>query len=205
MCFKQRSDSNERRPQKDKEHYIQRKALVVQMDSIAFSFCTLHVPSCSTQLKTFIAQHMIEHNGPLFICWLWVGPLPTSSGFLPWTYGLPDSSAGTKDRVTVGAKEKDGEDLMDETTHISYFASPWKIWWGEKCLIRNFNHFWCLILMVSSENAKRHRTRDVCFRYIDYYLGFYISIYLFACGLFWVYPKSSTLICCLVYFKPICS
>lgn len=29
-----------------------------------------------------------------------------------------------KDCVTVGAKEKGGEDIMGETTHISDFASP---------------------------------------------------------------------------------
>lgn len=73
-------------------------------------FSTLHVPYCSAQLKTFIAQHMIEHNGPLFICWLWVGPVPTSSGFPPCTYGL--SQIATLEVRTVsqlGAKEKMGE------------------------------------------------------------------------------------------------
>lgn len=43
---------------------------------------------------TFMAQHMIEHNGPLFICSLRVGTLPAIPGSLPWTYGLPDSRAG---------------------------------------------------------------------------------------------------------------
>lgn len=67
----------------------------VLMYYILLSFTILsHTACCCSELRPFIAQHMIEHNGPLFICWLWVGPLPTSSGFLPWAYGLTDSHAG---------------------------------------------------------------------------------------------------------------
>lgn len=38
----------------------------------------LHSACCAVQL-CIIAQHMIEHNGPLFICCFWVGLLPCSS------------------------------------------------------------------------------------------------------------------------------
>lgn len=59
---------------------------------------------------SFMSQHMIEHNGPLFICWLRVGRRPASAGSPPPAYVLLDSHAGYYGLCRCWSKMRDGED-----------------------------------------------------------------------------------------------
>lgn len=73
--------------------------------------------------RTFMAQHMIEHNGPLFICSLRVGTAPAIWGSLPWTYGLTDSWAGYRGlfHCWSAAQRGTGHDGWDVGDFLSFF------------------------------------------------------------------------------------
>lgn len=98
---------------------------------------------------SFMSQHMIEHNGPLFICWLRVGRLPASSGFPLPAYVLLDSHAGYWGLWHCWSKMRDGEDTTPQWSHRTPETFPRQMCQRLSPVPGSYWHSWTWLLVKS--------------------------------------------------------